>query len=729
MARKSPVQFDITAKDKTGAAFRSTRSSINGLKSSAASFIPVATSLVGAFAFASLISDLGAVNVKFQDLKAGLKTATGSATLANMEFDRIREFAKQTPFEVSTLTDAYIRLKNLGLDPSTKALKAYGNIASAMPGKSIIDFVEAVADAATGEFERLKEFGIKASSEGEKVTFTFRGMATTIGKNADEIEGFLQSLAEENFGGAMAEKMDILSGKISNFKDRVEDLYLTIGENGGNSAMEGIVDTASDFVESLTGGLKLALAELGPSFQSAEEQNKRQAAHIEKLIEYRDKFEKNIDWDPDQKNLRLSELADLNEEIRLEGEKLNISYDQIMADREALQLEVKTAATKDAKNKADEKIRKQKVKDDAAAKKVRDAEEKADQKALDRTLNVVKAMEFEQSTRGKTAEQIEVMTALRRAEIDLNGIIISQNGLLSGTYSEEAEKIAELARATAAFNEEKTKTEETDRQAKTANDEAERARQSTAREGLSITEAMRTDQEKYNDTLIELNGLYLEGAISAETLARAQKDAQEELYSADGLAQDLGLTFESAFEKAVIGGENLSDVLKAITEDLIQLALRKAITEPLFDAMSGGGGWFSGLVDAGVSMFGGSSGGGMSSGSTNFMPANTGGYQFPQFASGGQFTVGGRGGTDNNLVQFKASADERVTIETPAQMRGRLKGGTSISNHYVIDARGADQAGLARLEKTIMQLNGSIEKRALAAVTDGVARNKIPGIN
>lgn len=39
----------------------------------------------------------------------------------------------------------------------------------------------------------------------------------------------------------------------------------------------------------------------------------------------------------------------------------------------------------------------------------------------------------------------------------------------------------------------------------------------------------------------------------------------------------------------------------------------------------------------------------------------------PQFANGGSFMVGGAGGTDSQFVAFKASPDERVTVETPAQ--------------------------------------------------------------
>ncbi len=52
-------------------------------------------------------------------------------------------------------------------------------------------------------------------------------------------------------------------------------------------------------------------------------------------------------------------------------------------------------------------------------------------------------------------------------------------------------------------------------------------------------------------------------------------------------ARELGLTFSSAFEDAVAGGRKLSDVLRAIEQDLIRLAARKLVTEPLANAASG----------------------------------------------------------------------------------------------------------------------------------------------
>ena len=63
--------------------------------------------------------------------------------------------------------------------------------------------IEAVADAATGEFERLKEFGIKAKNNGDTIAFTFKGTDRNRKNNAAEIESYLIKLGQVNFDGAM----------------------------------------------------------------------------------------------------------------------------------------------------------------------------------------------------------------------------------------------------------------------------------------------------------------------------------------------------------------------------------------------------------------------------------------------------------------------------------------------------------------------------------------------
>jgi len=76
---------------------------------------------------------------------------------------------------------------------------------------------------------------------------------------------------------------------------------------------------------------------------------------------------------------------------------------------------------------------------------------------------------------------------------------------------------------------------------------------------------------------------YLEAAAT-----RAGITAQN-LEKTKSLAEELGLTFSSAFEDAIVGGKGLSSVLKGLQQDLLRIVVRKTVTEPL-------GKWFSGKI-------------------------------------------------------------------------------------------------------------------------------------
>jgi hypothetical protein len=188
--------------------------------------------------------------VELQDFQAQLKTATGTVQNAAVAFEALEDFASETPFQLEQSLEAFIKLTNLGLTPSEKALRSYGNTASAM-GKDMVQLIEAVADATTGEFERLKEFGIKAKSEGDKVSLTFRGVTTTIGKNAAEIEGYLIALGENEFAGAMGDRMDTLGGQVSNLGDLWNKLFRTVSEMGVGNVMSATVQVGIDALTEL----------------------------------------------------------------------------------------------------------------------------------------------------------------------------------------------------------------------------------------------------------------------------------------------------------------------------------------------------------------------------------------------------------------------------------------------------------------------------------------------
>jgi len=164
-------------------------------------------------------------------LTASLKNATGSAQGAAVAFGAIQRLAGQLPESVESVTNAFVKMVNLGLDPSEAAIRSYSNTAAAM-GKDLNQMIEAVADAATGEFERLKEFGIKARQQGEQVSFTFQGVTTTVAKESAAITGYLKQIGEVNFATAATDRMQELDGAMSNFGDTFDGLFRTINSKG-----------------------------------------------------------------------------------------------------------------------------------------------------------------------------------------------------------------------------------------------------------------------------------------------------------------------------------------------------------------------------------------------------------------------------------------------------------------------------------------------------------------
>lgn len=208
-----------------------------------------AAGLVGAYAGIQGISRsvgfLVTTNREFERLHASLKTVTGSAQGADKAFNMIEEFASSTPFNVGQITEAFIKLKALGLEPSQEALRSYGNTASAM-GKDLMQFVDAVAGATTGELDRLKTFGITAQTQGDQIAFTFQGVSTSVGKNAVEIERYLRRIGMEQFAGAMAERMNTLDGIFSNIRDNMDKLAREAGDAGLNTALRDVSNRLKD---------------------------------------------------------------------------------------------------------------------------------------------------------------------------------------------------------------------------------------------------------------------------------------------------------------------------------------------------------------------------------------------------------------------------------------------------------------------------------------------------
>lgn len=202
---------------------------------------------------------VGAFNTRkeFAKYEAVLRNSLQSTDRAARAMGMLRDLAKETPFQLDELTQAYIKMINRGLNPTRAEIIKLGDVAAAQ-GKSLDQLIEAMLDASTGEFERLKEFGIKASKEGENVKFTFKGITTEVRYTEDAISDYILSLGTlEGVQGGMAVQMEELEGKTSNLSDTWKEFLNSLG-----TLIEPAAKKVLSFLTDMLGGIRAGLVGL-----------------------------------------------------------------------------------------------------------------------------------------------------------------------------------------------------------------------------------------------------------------------------------------------------------------------------------------------------------------------------------------------------------------------------------------------------------------------------------
>jgi hypothetical protein len=263
--------------NKLSNAFDQGKEGVGGFSKSLGGLGPA---IVGAFSVTAVLGFAKAVfdtTANFEKLGAVLKNTLGSGAQASLALEGIKEFAKTTPFAVSELTASFVKLANQGFIPTTNQLRQLGDLASST-GKGFDQLTEAIIDAQTGEFERLKEFGIRASKSGDQVKFSFKGVETQVKFNNEAIREYITSLGDyEGVAGAAAAVSGTLGGKVNNLGDAWDNFLNSIGTLL-KPALTGALQVTADFMDKInqlfklgsTGAQDVEQAELNAfkSFQS-----------------------------------------------------------------------------------------------------------------------------------------------------------------------------------------------------------------------------------------------------------------------------------------------------------------------------------------------------------------------------------------------------------------------------------------------------------------------------
>lgn len=200
------------------------------------------------------------VGSKFEQFQIVLENTEGSALKAKRAMAWVKDFSKRTPYELEDVMEAFVALKAFGIDPTAGALESLGNASSGM-NKPLMQAIEMMADAQTGEFERLKEFGVRAKQTGDKVAFTYmkagREVTVTSRKSAAEIQRALMGIFDARFGGMMDRQSRTLAGLWSNLKDSFTNFQLDIANAGIFDWVKNRIQIVLDKVSELARSGKL----------------------------------------------------------------------------------------------------------------------------------------------------------------------------------------------------------------------------------------------------------------------------------------------------------------------------------------------------------------------------------------------------------------------------------------------------------------------------------------
>jgi ATP:corrinoid adenosyltransferase len=202
-------------------------------------------------------------------------------------------------------------------------------------------------------------------------------------------------------------------------------------------------------------------------------------------------------------------------------------------------------------------------------------------------------------------------------------------------------------------------------------------------EGLRATQGrLMADLAKIPESEINTK-IGMESAIPLlKDLAKVNDQVTRAMEEQRRVAKEAASILAGGFEEAVFSGEKLSKVISQLGKDILRLMFRNMITDKLANFFTGGLSKIFGFADGGLP------------------PANR-----PSI-------VGERG-----PELFVPGTSGRIVPNH--ELTGGGKGGGAT---YYIDARGADQTGLARLENMIRQTQASIRPIALSSVMDARMR-------
>lgn len=225
------------------------------------------------------MQDLFDEAASFEQLKIGLGTVFGDE--ADSFYERAKEFALATPFDVREVADLSKQLKIAGFetDDLLTILRSAGDASAALGDKTALGRI-------IYAFNEMKKRGKVTAEEMNRqlgplvpawqYVADAMGITTQEAMNLSEkgllpvdevIWAIVDGIQKGNMGGAMAEQFDTARAKIDKMKESIDLLKINLG-TPLVEAFKPFLDLAADGLERLSGKVEEWTTEYGPMFEA-----------------------------------------------------------------------------------------------------------------------------------------------------------------------------------------------------------------------------------------------------------------------------------------------------------------------------------------------------------------------------------------------------------------------------------------------------------------------------
>ena len=226
---------------------------LGGLKGAALAGAAAGVAMLGAGAVRT--------SARFEDLQKTLNVVFGGMEQGEAAMRFIKQFAQTTPFDVETLTNAFIKFKAAGIDPTVDLMNTFGDAASVTTDKvaAFETMVRVVSRSVSGglemmELDQLADQGLPVFEIIEQKLGILRKEVTEFGQTAEGAEKIIEALKDgfdERFGGAMAASLKNTSTEMSNLNIAATDAMQALGDGIGGFGLSAATGFLSDTLAQL----------------------------------------------------------------------------------------------------------------------------------------------------------------------------------------------------------------------------------------------------------------------------------------------------------------------------------------------------------------------------------------------------------------------------------------------------------------------------------------------